>query len=143
MPCKAKIRRHPDGWQGFLTLSGRKIRRQDMRGEILNRLLEYDRGYATGSVDFLNDETLDVDKAASFLCADCLNEILPQKVSRYFGVGAIHLGTKKIRVFEENFAGFGLGDFYFDCNLMERKNSDSNQMDILIFYCPIRYEETP
>ena len=108
-----------------------------------NLLLEYDRGYATGSVDFLNDETLDVDKAASFLCADCLNEILPQKVSRYFGVGAIHLGTKKIRVFEENFAGFGLGDFYFDCNLMERKNSDSNQMDILIFYCPIRYEETP
>ena len=39
LPCKAKIRRHPDGWQGFLTQSGRKIRRQDMRGEILNRLL--------------------------------------------------------------------------------------------------------
>ena len=37
LPCKAKIRRHPDGWQGFLTQSGRKIRRQDMRGEILNR----------------------------------------------------------------------------------------------------------
>ncbi|MCI8910433.1 MAG: hypothetical protein HFG09_07125, partial [Oscillibacter sp.] len=32
-------RRHPDGWQGFLTQSGRIIRRQDMRGEILNRLL--------------------------------------------------------------------------------------------------------
>ena len=40
LPCKAKIRRHPDGWQGFLTQSGRKIRRQDMRGEILNRLLD-------------------------------------------------------------------------------------------------------
>ena len=38
LPCKAKIRRHPDGWQGFLTLSGRKIRRQDGRGEMLNRL---------------------------------------------------------------------------------------------------------
>ena len=38
LPCKAKIHRHPDGWQGFLTQSGRKIRRQDMRGEILNRL---------------------------------------------------------------------------------------------------------
>ncbi|MCI8910512.1 MAG: hypothetical protein HFG09_07530 [Oscillibacter sp.] len=37
-PCKAKIRRHPDGWQGFLTQSGRKIRHQDMRGEILNKL---------------------------------------------------------------------------------------------------------
>ena len=32
LPCKAKIRRHPDGWQGFLTQSGRKIRRQDMCG---------------------------------------------------------------------------------------------------------------
>ena len=31
MPCKAKIRRHPDGWQGFLTQSERKIRRQDWR----------------------------------------------------------------------------------------------------------------
>ncbi len=39
LPCKAKIRRHPDGWQGFLTRSRRKIRRQDGRGEILNRLL--------------------------------------------------------------------------------------------------------
>ena len=40
MSCKAKIRRHPDGWQGFLTQSGRKIHRQDVRGEILNRLLD-------------------------------------------------------------------------------------------------------
>ncbi|MCI8910800.1 MAG: hypothetical protein HFG09_09015, partial [Oscillibacter sp.] len=39
LPCKAKIRRHPDGWQGFLTQSGRIIRRQDVCGEILNRLL--------------------------------------------------------------------------------------------------------
>ena len=38
LSCKAKIRRHPDGWQGFLTQSGRKIHRQDVRGEILNRL---------------------------------------------------------------------------------------------------------
>ena len=71
-------------------------------------MLDYDRGYATGSVDFLADETLDVDKAASFLCADCLNEILPQKVSQCFGVGAINLATKEIQLFEENLAGFGL-----------------------------------
>ena len=106
-------------------------------------MLDYDRGYATGSVDFLADETLDVDKAASFLCADCLNEILPQKASQCFGVGAINLATKEIQLFEENLAGFGLEDFYIDCNLAERKNGDSRQMDILIFYCPIRYEETP
>ena len=108
-----------------------------------NLLLDYDRGYATGSVEFRADETLDIDKAASFLCADCLNEIVPQEVSQCFGVGAINLTTKEIRLFEETLAGFGLEDFYIDCNFVEYKNSDSRQMDILIFYCPIRYEETP
>ena len=105
-----------------------------------NLMLDYDRGYATGSVDFLNDETLSVDKAASFLCANCLNEILPQEISRCFGVGAIHLDTKEICLFEENLGGFGLGDFYFDCNLKEQKHGDSRQMNLLIFYCPIRYK---
>ena len=40
MPGEAKSRSNPDGLQGFLTKSGRKIHRQDVRGEILNRLLE-------------------------------------------------------------------------------------------------------
>ena len=39
MPSEAKSRSNPDGLQGFLTKSGRKIHRQDARGEILNRLL--------------------------------------------------------------------------------------------------------
>ena len=39
LPCKAKSRRNPDGLQGFLTQSGRKICRQGGRGEMLNRLL--------------------------------------------------------------------------------------------------------
>lgn len=106
-------------------------------------LLEYDRGYATGSVDFLGDETLDADKAASFLCADCLNEILPKDINRCFGVGAIHLDTKEIGLFEKNAGDFGLGDFYFDCDLEEQKNGDSHRMGLLIFYCPLRYEPEP
>ncbi len=108
-----------------------------------NLMLEYDRGYATGSVDFLNDETLDTDKAASFLCADCLNKILPKpkEISQCFGVGAINLDTREIRLFEENLGGFGLGDFHIDCDLKEQKNGDSHQMDLLVFYCPIRYEQ--
>jgi len=104
---------------------------------------DYDRGYASGSVEFLNDEILDVDKAASFLCTKCLNEILPEDISRCFGVGGINLDTKEICLFEKNLGGFGLGDFHFDCNLEEQKNGDSRQMDLLIFYCPIRYEQAP
>lgn len=108
-----------------------------------NLMLEYDRGYASGSVDFLNDETLDVDKAASFLCTECLNEILPKDISRCFGVGAISLDTKEICLFEKNLGGFGLGDFHFNCDLKEQKNGDRRRMDLLIFYCPIRYEQAP
>lgn len=105
-----------------------------------NLLLDYDRGYASGSINFYDDAVLDASKTAAFLCADCLNELLPQKIDRCFGVGAIDLSTKEIRIFEESLGGFGLGDFYIDCDLNDQKN-DSRQMSILIFYCPIRYEK--
>lgn len=105
-------------------------------------LLDYDRGYATGSINFYGDEVLDASKAAAFLCEDCLNELLPQEIDRCFGVGAIHLGTKEIRVFEESLGGFGLGDFHIDCDLKDLEDG-SHQMSILMFYCPIRYEKEP
>ena len=103
-------------------------------------LQNYDRGYATGHVDFCDDETLDVNKAAGFLCEDCLNKILPSQIDRYFGVGAINLATKEIRIFEKHLRGFGLGDFYIDCDLQEQGNG-KHRMNLLVFYCPIRYEK--
>ena len=103
-------------------------------------LLDYDRGYATGSMEFHDDKTLDIDKAVTFLCAECLNEILPQDIEQCFGVGVISLATKEIHIFEQCVTGFGLGDFYIDCDLNEQKNGDSRQMSLLAFYCPIRYE---
>lgn len=106
-------------------------------------MLDYDRGYAVASVDFQNDETLDISKAASFLCTNCLNDVLSQKISRYFGVGVINLDTKEIRLFEKNLTGFGLGDFYINCDLKRNQNDNSRQMKVLIFYCPIRYPESP
>lgn len=105
-------------------------------------MLEYDRGYATGSLNFRDDEILDAGKAASFLCSDCLNGIIPKETGQCFGVGAIDLATKEIRLFEESLGGFGLGDFYIDCNLKERRTGEPRQMDVLIFYCPVRYGET-
>ena len=103
-------------------------------------LLNYDRGYATGSVNFYDDEVLDIGKASGFLCEGCLNKILPSQIDRCFGVGAINLATKEVRVFEEHLRGFGLGDFYIDCNLQDRE-ANQHRMDLLIFYCPIRYEK--
>ena len=103
-------------------------------------LIEFDRGYASGILDLLDDEMLDPKKVASFLCSDCLNDILPQDISQCFGVGAINLETKELRLFEKKISGFGLGDFHIDCHLLGQ-DDDIKQIDILIFYCPIRYEE--
>ena len=103
-------------------------------------LLDYDRGYATGSMEFHDDKTLDIDKAVTFLCAECLNEILPQDIEQCFGVGVISLATKEIHIFEQCVTGFGLGDFYIDCDLKEPSRG-SCQMSLFIVYCPIRYEE--
>lgn len=102
-------------------------------------LLDYDRGYATGSVDFYDNEVLDVSRVADFLCEDCLNEILTSPVDRCFGVGAVNLATKEVRVFEECLGGFTLGDFCIDCNLQD-PDGDNPQMNLLIFYCPVRYK---
>ena len=102
-------------------------------------LLDYDRGYATGSIDFYDDMVLDADKAASFLCADCLNKILPQDLNQCFGVGVLHLATKEIRVLDEHTSGFIFGNFNVDCNL-EDSELHPHWLDLMIFYCPIRYE---
>ena len=109
-------------------------------GFAVSLLQNYDRGYATGHVDFYDDEVLNVSKAAGYLCEDCLNKILPSQIDRYFGVGAINLATKEVRVFEEHLRGFGLWDFYIDCNLQDR-DGDKQRMNLLIFYCPIRFEK--
>lgn len=105
-------------------------------------MLDCDRGYATSTLRFNDDETLDIEKAAGFLCEDCLNEILSQDLEECFGVGMIHLATKEIFVLQECYTGFGLGDFYVDCNLMEGKGWSPRWMDLLVFYCPVRYGET-
>lgn len=107
-------------------------------GFSVNMMLEYDRGYGDGTVDLNDDKALDLDKAAGFLCEDCLNAVLPSQADRCFGVGAVSLDTKEIRVFESQLGGFTLGDFHIDYNL--RDPDSRRKMDILIFYCPIRYQ---
>ena len=67
-----------------------------------------------------------------------MNEILPQDTEQCFGVGVISLATKEVRIFERCIIGFGLGDFYIDCDLEEPSRSLC-KMSLFIVYCPIRY----
>ena len=80
-------------------------------------LLGHDRGFADGALDFYGDEEPGIGKAAEFLCKDCLNKILLSRSEQCFGVGVIHFDTQEVRVFEKQLGGFGIGDFYIDCNL--------------------------
>ena len=101
------------------------------------------RGYASGLVTFYQDEQLDLDKAASFLCTECLNDILEDCWDDdYFGVGVIDFFAGRIKLFAESMRAFSLGDFYVSCELREqRENEESRSMSLLIFYCPERYPE--
>jgi len=96
---------------------------------------DYDRKYASGSVEFFNDKTLDIDKVASFLCTKCMNEVLPKDISQCFGVGIINLNTKKLCLFEKTPGEFELGDFYCDYDFEGQENSDPCWMYLSISYC--------
>ena len=99
-----------------------------------------DRGYASGSLYFGNDEVLDMEKAATFLCTQCLNLILDETLDDDpYGVGIVNFKTREIRLLEENVTAFIFDDFYISCDLRNR-GKEKPEMDLLIFYCPERYK---
>lgn len=89
-----------------------------------------DRGYARISIEFNEDKEVSIEKAASFLCEDCLKTVSESG----FGIGVISLDTRKICVLNEHIAGFGLGGYYVSVDCGEQ-----DKADILAFYCPLRY----
>lgn len=102
-----------------------------------------DSGYATGQISFGEDETLDAEKTATFLCHDCLNAVLSEIHEKGYGVGVINFATREIHAFERNFTGFGLGNYYIHiCDWDERNETENAQeIDVLVFYHPPRYVE--
>lgn len=114
-------------------------------GFSINYMLEYDRGYASGTVMLRDDDEVDISKTAEFLCSDCLNKIFLMETDRYLGIGVICLDTKEFKAIErikEGAPGFGVGDFHFVYSLNTKKDGE-RQMEILVFYNPIRYEIPP
>lgn len=101
---------------------------------------DVDRGHADVSISFYDNETLDADNTAAFLCENCLNELMDSIYKNEFGVGVINFDTREIKVFEENLTGFGSGDFYIHCDLKESSSKKNTRiLDLVIFYCPVRY----
>lgn len=100
------------------------------------------RGYATADISLGKDRDLDIDLAAQRYCTLCLNRIMS---ARSFGdpysVGMINYKTGEVRLFSETIRGFMLGDYYVSCEPYAEGNSEEiTDIDLLIFYCPERYE---
>lgn len=98
-----------------------------------------DRGHASATVFFHSDEKLDVEKAADFLCEECLNKVTGKIYKNEYGLGIINFEAGEIDVFEENITGFFSGDYYIHCDFEGwDKREKSNRLDLDIFYCPLR-----
>ena len=103
--------------------------------------VDADRGHASGSITFNEDDTLNVEKMATFLCQDCLDAVLLEIHEKGLGAGVLNFSTREIRPFETCFGGFGLWDYYIDLDWKEDKDGGSQEVSISVLYCPLRYED--
>lgn len=111
-------------------------------GFFLSVTADTNRGYANGHLSFNKSETLDMEKAASHLCSDCLNRTMDNCWSdNPLNMGVIDFSTGEIRLFEEKILAFTFGDYYISCDGKDRDDEDMRNIDLLIFYCPERYQD--
>lgn len=100
-----------------------------------------DRGYANVDVSFTADKTVDKDSVEKLLCQDCLTTIMEEAWEEPYGIGVINFETLEVKLFEENVTAFSFGDYYIDIDRRENKDEPEKiELDLLIFYCPVRYE---
>ncbi len=111
-------------------------------GFFLSVTADTNRGYAHGHLSFDKNEALDMEKTASHLCSDCLNNLMDRCWSdEPFSVGVIDFSTGEIRLFEEKITAFTFGDYYISCDSRDEDEEGSRDIDLLIFYCPERYQD--
>ena len=99
------------------------------------------RGYASGYLSFKDSERLDTEKAANHLCSDCLNHVMENCLDTApMGIGVIDFYTNEIRLLDKKLLGFSLGDYYISCNGWN-DNSEWQEINLLVFYCPERFQD--
>ena len=128
------IEKSADGISTHITNTGED-------GFFLSVTADTDRGYARGYLSFSQAEILDIEKAASHLCSECLNRVMDNCWSEIpLGMGVIDFSNGGIRLFEENILAFTFGDYYISCT-GNSDEEDKRNMNLLIFYCPERYQD--
>ncbi len=101
----------------------------------------YDRGYANVDVRFSDDKSVDKTAVEKLLCQDCLTTIMEDAWEEPYGIGVINFETLEVKLFEERVTAFTFEDYYIDIDRRENEEEpDKVELDLLIFYCPPRYE---
>lgn len=100
-----------------------------------------DRGYARCDLYFNKDETLDIEQAATHMCAACLERVVDDDWDDGLtGMAVINFSNSELRMLRENLLAFQMGDFYISCSTKrDEAEGNSLEMDLLVFYCPKRY----
>lgn len=99
-----------------------------------------ERGFANVNVSLTKDVAIDKEAVENLLCSDCLFAIIGEYWNEPYGVGVIDFDTLEVRLLEEKITGFTFGDYYIDIDHKEKeKSSDPTELDLLIIYCPPRY----
>ena len=113
---------------------------QDDNNGFFAHVFEFpDSGRASGSVTLNEDRVLDTEKAAAFLCQDCLDTVLSDHYHPSTGVGVINFETRELHPLEEHMGGVSLGNYYIDLDWKEPDETpDDRDIDIQIFFS-IRY----
>lgn len=100
-----------------------------------------DRGYANATVSFPENSKIDKSTFESSLCQDCIDKIMDNAWDNPYGIGVINFETFEVHLFEKNTLGFSFDDFYIDIDHRDSKDdTNRQQLNLLIFYCPLRYE---
>ena len=103
-------------------------------------MVNADRGYARAKI--VPEKVVDKSKAAEYYCTDCLNSLFKDvDIAGSYGIGLVHFATGEVRILDTHIRGFMLGDYYVSCNVYEKEGKDT-EVEILIFYCPERFDFT-
>lgn len=136
-----EINRYDDGGALIEKRAGYKSNcgfHSDKGGFSAAMFADTDRSHASGIVILNDDNTLTTETAAAFLCQSCLDTILPEHSTQYFGAGIIHFAEREIHLFHEKLNGFYLDNFFIHCYWSEERDAFAS---IQVFYCPPRYPE--
>ena len=95
-----------------------------------------DNGYANVNLTGVQ-YAIDRDSIQGHLCQSCLDNInelwFAEEPPAEYGI--LSFADRTIRPLITCTTGFGMGDFYVDCDF-----EDGGKTDLLIFYCPPRYK---